>query len=156
MYSMTERVLGAAVFATTMGVRQGSPTSYLLFIIFVNDLIKLVKSNCEDDGFVSWLHILVLVDDIVLLAAARDKVLYERGLTRTFCDEYGTRVNEAKTKFFVLGGNAADSEPLRVEGLAAQQRQQYSCRGATFGSAHHAVRTHALAKAAHVAKFVFP
>ncbi len=29
------------------------PTSCLLFIIYVNDLIKMVKENCEPDGFLS-------------------------------------------------------------------------------------------------------
>ncbi len=157
MYAVTESVLGTAVFATTMGVRQGSPTSCLLFIIFVNDLIKSIKDNCEDDGFLSWLHILVLMDDTVLLATTRERMLHKIGLMKTFCDNYGMKVNEAKTKFFVVGGNAADMEPLHVAGLEVLRCQQYSYLGATFtadGSVHQAVRTHALAKAAHVSKFV--
>ena len=40
MYSVTESVIGTAVFTVTMGVRQGSPTSCLLFVLYVNDLIK--------------------------------------------------------------------------------------------------------------------
>ncbi|XP_063875059.1 uncharacterized protein LOC135108212 [Scylla paramamosain] len=155
MYAVTESVLGTAVFATTMGVRQGSPTSCLLFIIFVNDLIKSIKDNCEDDGFLSWLHILVLMDDTVLLATTRERMLHKIGLMKTYCDNYEMKVNEAKTKFFVVGGNAADMEPLRVEGLEVLRCQQYSYLGATFtadGSVHQAVRTHALAKAAHVSK----
>ena len=157
MYTVTESVLGTVVFATTMGVRQGSPTSCLLFIIFVNDLIKYVKENCEDDGFLSWLHILVLMDDTVLLATTRERMLYKIGLMKTFCDDYGMKVNEAKTKFFVVGGSAADLEPVRVAGLEVERCQQYTYLGATFtadGSVHQAVRTHALAKTAHVAKFV--
>ena len=50
-----------------------------------------------------------------------------------------------------------DRQPLRVAELAVQQCQQYTYLGATFtadGSVHQAVRAHANAKAAHVAKFV--
>ena len=101
MYAMTECVLGFAVFATTVGVRQGSPTSCLLFILFVNDLIKLIKENWEDDGFLFWLHILVLMDDAVLLATTRERMLRKLRLLKNYCDDYGMKGNEGKTKFFV-------------------------------------------------------
>ncbi len=157
MYRVTQSVLGTAVFATTVGVRQGSPTSCLLFILFVNDLIKLVKENCADDGFLSWLHILVLMDDTVLLATTRERMLHKLSLLKSFCDDYGMKINELKTKFFVVGGSVEDRQPLRVAELEVQQCQQYTYLGATFtadGSVHQAVRAHANAKAAHVAKFV--
>ena len=48
MYSITESVIGSVVFAATIGVRQGSPTSCLLFLVYVNDLIRLIKDNCRD------------------------------------------------------------------------------------------------------------
>ena len=43
MYSVTQSVIGTAIITTAIGVRQGSPTSCLLFILYVNDLIKLIK-----------------------------------------------------------------------------------------------------------------
>lgn len=61
-YSLTQSVIGSVVVTATLGVRQGSPTSCLLFIIYVNDLIKMIKDGCGVDGFLSWLHILVLMD----------------------------------------------------------------------------------------------
>lgn len=51
MYNATESISGTAVFVSTVGVRQCSPTSFLLFIIYVNNSVKLVKDNCNDDGF---------------------------------------------------------------------------------------------------------
>ena len=39
VYTHTESVLGTTVILLTIGVRQGSPTSCLLLIIFVDDLI---------------------------------------------------------------------------------------------------------------------
>ena len=56
LYKITHFVIRSAVISTTVGVRQGSPTSCLLFIIFVNDLIRLIKQNCGVDGFLAWLH----------------------------------------------------------------------------------------------------
>ena len=68
MYSVTKSILGTAIITTMIGVRQGSPTSCILFIIYVNNLIKLLKETCQPDGFLSWLHLLMLMDDTVLLA----------------------------------------------------------------------------------------
>ena len=51
MYKSTQSVIGTALITVSLGVRQGSPTSCLLFVLFVNDLIKLVKENCNPDVF---------------------------------------------------------------------------------------------------------
>ena len=67
MYSVTESVICSAVFTATIEVRQGSPTSCLLFLHYVNDLIKLIKNSYRNYGFLKWLHVLILMDDTVLL-----------------------------------------------------------------------------------------
>ena len=51
MYSVTESWVGIAQVSITLGIRQGSPTSCLLFIIFINDLIRIIKEGSEPDGF---------------------------------------------------------------------------------------------------------
>ena len=42
MYRCTNSVMGTAVIATTIGVRQGSPTSCLLFVLYVNVMIQMM------------------------------------------------------------------------------------------------------------------
>ena len=71
MYRVTRCVIGAAVMTATLGVRQGSPTSCFLFVVFVNELVKMMKNMCENDEFLQWPHILVFMDDTVLLATTR-------------------------------------------------------------------------------------
>ncbi len=100
MYGVTESIIGTAMFVTTVGVRQGSPTSCLLFIIYVNDLIKLIKNNCINDGFLKLLHILILMDDTVLLSTSRERMIHKLSLMKKICCEYGMTVNESKPKFF--------------------------------------------------------
>ena len=73
-YQVTQSVVGTAVFTVAVGVRQGSPTSCLLFILYVNDFIKLIKENCPHDGFLKWLHLLMLMDDTVLLSTSRARM----------------------------------------------------------------------------------
>lgn len=75
MYRVTQCIIGAVVMTATLGVRQGSPTSCFLFVVFVNELIKMVKSVCQDNEFLQWLHILVFMDDTVLLATSRMEMI---------------------------------------------------------------------------------
>lgn len=70
MYSVTESWIGSALISVTLGVRQGSPASCLLFIIFTDDLIRMIKEGNACDGFLQCLHILVLMDDTVLLSTS--------------------------------------------------------------------------------------
>ena len=51
MYKSTQSIIGTAIITATIGVRQGSPTSCLLFILYVNEMIKIIKENCMEDGF---------------------------------------------------------------------------------------------------------
>lgn len=85
--------IGTAAVEYKIGVRQGFPTSCLLFIVFVNAMIKLIKSNCRAEGFLQWLHLLVLMDDTVLLSM-------HRGILNQICVSNGMLVNNLKTKFF--------------------------------------------------------
>ena len=75
MYQYTDSILTTTLITVTLGVRQGSPTSCLLFVIFVNDLVKLLKQGCDRDGVLSWLHILVLMDDTVILATTKENMI---------------------------------------------------------------------------------
>ena len=43
VFFVTHSIVGAAIVTASVGVRQGFPTSCLLLIIFVNNLIALIK-----------------------------------------------------------------------------------------------------------------
>ncbi len=66
MYSVTRSVISTAVTTTTIGVTLGSPTSCLLFVLFVNDLIRIIRARCYVDGILSLSHVLMFMDDTVL------------------------------------------------------------------------------------------
>ncbi len=101
LYRVTDSVLGTVIISVTVGVRQGSPTSCLLFILYVNDLIKLVKESSAPEGFLSWLHLLVLMDDTVLLSTSRASMLRKLRTLKQFCDNYGMKINVSNSIFFL-------------------------------------------------------
>ena len=145
--------MGAALVAVTLGVRQGSPTSCLLFIIFVNDLIKMLEEGAGVDGFISWLHVPVLMDDTVLIATTRENMIRKLTILKQYCNEYGMKVNNTKTKFFVVNGSEVEKEALRVDDLVVEWCDKYVYLGSPFtgdGSVSSVVRAHATAKISHV------
>ncbi len=105
----THSIIGAAIVSATVGVRQGSPTSCILFVLFINDLIKLLKENCGWNGFLApragvdgrhgaFVH-------------AEDKLC----LLKQFCNNYGMAVNNTKTIFFVVNVGVEESAPFILE-----------------------------------------
>ncbi len=115
MYSVTQSVLGTAVVAATIGVRQGSPTSCVLFIIYVNEFIALIKNNCGMDGFLTWLHILTLMDDTVLFSTTWHGMEYKLRLLNEYCLDYGILVNNKKTKFPAMNCSHEERRPFTIE-----------------------------------------
>ena len=45
MYASTRSILGTAVVTAAIGVRQGSPISGLLFVVFINELVRKYKNR---------------------------------------------------------------------------------------------------------------
>ena len=157
MYSITQSIIGTAIITTVIGVRQGSPTSCLLFILYVNDLIKLLKDTCEPDGFLSWLHLLMLMDDTVLLATSRVNIIKKVNLLIKFCDKYGMVINESKTKLMVINGSCIDKESIAIHSLVIKHCHIYTYLGSPFtsdGSISSAIKVHAQEKMAHFHKFI--
>ncbi len=157
MYRVTQSVVGAALFTTSLGVRQGSPTSCLLFIIYINELVKMIRERCRPEMFLDWLHVLVLMDDTVLLSTSRANLLRKVEILDQFCKDYGMTVNNDKTKFFVVNGEHGDEDTIHVNSLAIEHCRCYSYLGSPFtndGSVSSAVKAHSAAKLCHVLKYV--
>ena len=157
IYNNTESVIGGTVMTATLGVRQGSPTSCVLFIMFMNELVRLLKEGCAPDGFLGWLHSLVLMDDTVLLSTSREGMINKVRLLMDFCRDHGMVINESKTKFFVICGSEEDGEPLRVGDLCIGWCTSYVYLGSPFtcdGSVSSSIKLHAKSKLCHVLKFV--
>ena len=77
--------------------------SCLLFITYLNVMV-LMMMVLADDSFLVDLHLMVLMDDTVLLGTTRNKIIKKFEILMDFCENYGRRVNELKTKLMVING----------------------------------------------------
>lgn len=157
MYRCTNSILGTALIVATVGVRQGSPTSCILFVLYVNDMIKLIKENCPLDGFLAWLHVMVMMDDTVLLSTTREGIQRKIEILCDFCTSHGMIVNTGKTKFMVINGSDEDKELINCRNNHVGYCNQYIYLGSPFsddGSPSTAIKIHAANKMCHALKFI--
>ena len=134
MYKVTKSILGTAIISAMIGVRQGSPTSCFLFVLFVNTLIPMIKERCPWDVFLGWLHVLMLMDDTVILATSRECLMSKLNILCDFCSSNGMVINEGKTKFMAVNGNDEERRCIDIQGLAVDHCKSYVYLGAVFTS----------------------
>ncbi|XP_045124370.1 uncharacterized protein LOC123512192 [Portunus trituberculatus] len=146
MYRETNCIVGTtALITASIGVRQGSPTSCLLFILYVNDLIRMLIQNCGWDGFLGWLHVLALMDDTILLSTSRHSMIEKLKILNRFCNTHEMKINVRKTKFFVVNGDDEDKQPIRIDDVVVEACDRYVYLGSPFTADGIRVSGHSLA-----------
>ena len=110
-----------------------------LFILFVDEFIKLVKDRSGLDGFLQWLHLLMLMDDTVLIATSRERLIEKLNLLAWWCDKSGMVINEDKTQFMAFVTTAqGEREPIVLKlhhgVVRVQHCEEYKYLGAIFTS----------------------
>ena len=81
IYSATKCILKAGrnlpdIFLTYSGIKQGTPSSVILFIIFMDDFIDTIRGKCVDEQMICLLRILLHADDTAVLST--NKALFIR------------------------------------------------------------------------------
>ena len=102
LFSETQFNLGATLITAVMGVKQGSPTTCFRFILFADEFIRLVKERSGIDGFLKWFHLLMLMDDTVLIAISRKRLIEKLNLLVLWCNKSGMVINEDKNQFIAF------------------------------------------------------
>ena len=116
--------------AANLGVKQGSSASCILFIIYVDRMIRMVKTAFEADGFLGSLHMLMLMDDTVLFATSREKLIQKFQKCQDYCEEYGMSINQKKTQFMVINKRHGDTETIASRGINVKYCNSYTYLGA--------------------------
>ncbi len=109
MYKCTKNILkSTATIDASIGVRQEAPSSCLLFLLYIDQMVRMLKRAVQTDGFLGSLHTLLLMDDAVILTTSRDMCVKKLNVICNFCRKSGMVINENKTKFFVINGEDHD------------------------------------------------
>ena len=131
IYKNTINILNSEYVKATVGVKQGGPMSCLLFIIYLDILAVMIKA-LGDDSFLQDIHALMLMDDTVLLASTRERIIEKFTVLMKFCKKYGMVINELKTQMMVINGTKADRFDFTVGDVTVKHTTSYIYLGSPF------------------------
>ena len=155
IYKKTVNILNSEYIKATIGVKQGGPMSCLLFIIYLNVLALMLKS-IGDDSYLVDIHGLMLMDDTVLLASSREKIIEKFTILMQFCEKYGMVVNEIKTKMMVVNGVKDDRLNFSYGNITVKHTTSYVYLGSPFtenGNVRSILENHTKMKMSDLNKF---
>ena len=159
MYTVTQFALGDTLITAMLGVKQGSPSSCFLFILFVDEFVRLVKEKSRPDGLLDWLHLLVLMDDTIILATSHEQLCYKLNILADWCNQSGMVINEDKTEY--MSFNSSVKTPILLQthagSVTVSHCTQYTYLGSIFtsdGKIASSVAEHVLSRGKAVNKLV--
>lgn len=87
-------------------------------------LARVCVCVCDDD-LLGALHILLLMDDAVLLATNREKLCEKLSIAQKYCEMYGMSMNMKKTKFMVINGTNDDQKNIHSGNIVVKHCDFY-------------------------------
>ena len=91
---------------SNIGTRQCCISSPIIFILFINDLVSYLKSECENGTFISDeiedILALMFADDVASFADTVVRLQRQINLISRFCNSVGMSLNLSKTKIMVF------------------------------------------------------
>lgn len=94
----------SSFFESNIGAKQGDPSSSLLFLFFINDLINCINHNIEGIFTLEEIKIFVLLfaDDAALFAHEPEALQSMLNDLSDYCHTWGLKVNTSKTKVMIF------------------------------------------------------
>lgn len=127
-------------FKMERGVKQGDSLSPLLFVIFMDEIIKTCKSRTEKSVVGFWkmkpvyCQALIYADDILLISDTKIKLQKAIIEWTETLKERGMTVNTKKSKVMMVARTEEQIEPIRMEcdGEVLEQVDSYQYLGITI------------------------
>ena len=121
MYSTTKCVIKSGrklseIFLTHSGIKQGAPSSVILFIIFMDNFIDIVRSKCIKEQVIGFLHILLHADDTAVLSTTRFLFIKKCNTLIAAFKQKKVSLNMKKSGFLVINpSNSGDRSDIRLD-----------------------------------------
>ena len=145
-------IIGDKLFTTGAGVKQGGSTSCNSFTSYIDPTIDAVKTS-EPDGWLEDIHILLLMDDTVILASSRESMEAKLAKLKASVDDIGMLLHPSKCQYLTV--NSDDTTPFVLGDAVISKTASYIYLGALISNdkISSQVKNHLDGKAPHLRKF---
>ena len=113
IYSTTKCILKcfgklSDVFDTHTGIKQGASSSAILFIVFMDETIDILKQKCIDEPVLNSLHCLLHADDTLVLSTERNRFRHKCDVLIDAFNTEKMSINFKKSGYMIINGKEAD------------------------------------------------
>ena len=98
------------VFQTYSGIKQGAPSSVILFIIFMDDVIDVMKEKCVNEFLINNLHILLHADDTLVFSFERDLFVTKCNILIDTFHNKKLQLNLKKPSYMIIHASNEDNK----------------------------------------------
>ena len=115
IYLYTTCIIGNASdasdeFRTYSGIRQGAPSSVLLFILFMDELISFLQRHCVEEPILNTMHCMLHADDTVIISTDRKLFVDKCNRMLQYFDENNLSLNLSKSSYLIINGKEEDTK----------------------------------------------
>ena len=96
------------IFLTFSGIKQGAPSSVILFILFMDKFINIVREKCIPETLLGDLHMLLHADDTVVFSTSRELFIKKCNILISSYKENRLELNLKKSSFMIINPNDND------------------------------------------------
>ena len=100
----------SAQFNTSCGIRQGAPSLSLLFIMFINDLIDLIRARCVSEPLIEAIHVLLHADDTLILGTNRSLFVKKCNFMLEYFNNNKLKLNLGKSGYLFINGKESGEQ----------------------------------------------
>ena len=138
MYSTTKCIIKAGhklsdIFLTHSGIKQGAPSSVILFIIFMDDFIDIIRDNCIREPVIGLLHILLHADDTAVMSTNKNLFIRKCNILLAAFKEKKVSLNLKKSGFLVINPDICEDRlDIKLDSGWLNYRSTFVYLGAIF------------------------
>ena len=113
IYLHTSCIIGRAAnasgeFRTYSGIRQGAPSSVLLFICFMDELFDFLVRHCVAEPILNIIHCLLHADDTVIISTDRQLFIKKCNAMLKYFNDNSMSLNFPKSSYFIINPKEDD------------------------------------------------
>ena len=138
MYSSTRIIIKSGsrlseIFSGFSGIKQGAPSSVVLFVIFMDQFIDIVRERCVKEPVIGVLHLLLHADDTAVVSTTKDLFIIKCNVLLDAFKAKRVSLNIKKSGFMVINPSTnGDRTDIELTDGILYYNPTFVYLGATF------------------------